>query len=223
MTGTKSNGSSPIIAPSLLAANFGELKAEIQAVEDAGANWLHLDVMDGSFVPPITFGANMVALAKSCSKLPADVHLMIEHPEQHLDAFLDAGADVLTFHLEATPHPHRLLQAIRARNVQAGVAINPGTPFEQIEPLIGDADLILAMTVNPGWGGQSFIESTLAKIERVANEVARQSLQTHIEVDGGINPETGKRACDAGANVLVAGTSVFKSSDYKQAIEALRS
>lgn len=212
-----------IIAPSLLAADFGRLGEEIQAVETAGADWLHVDVMDGHFVPPITFGTNMLHTCKQTSKLPLDVHLMVDAPERHVPEFISAGAHVVTFHIEATAHAHRLLQFIRSGGAQAGISLNPATPSSSVLPVLELCDLVLVMTVNPGWGGQTFIDSCLAKVEELANEASKRNLDLHIEVDGGINAETSKLCRNAGANVFVAGSFIFGSSNVKQAIDLLRS
>lgn len=217
------NPSKPIvIAPSILAANFGSLETEIKDLSQAGADWLHIDVMDGAFVPPITFGDNMVAAAKRCSSLPLDVHLMINRPENHIAAFKTAGASRLTVHQEACTHLHRVLGAIRDAQLLAGVAINPGTPVTQVFDVLELVDLVLVMTVNPGWGGQKFIEQSLPRIEAVRNEIARRGLAVHLQVDGGITAETAKRTVAAGATSLVAGTSVLGQKDRRAAIAALR-
>lgn len=216
-----------LVAPSILAANWAILAEEVKRVSEAGANWLHLDVMDGNFVPPITFGSEFVAAVKKVSSLPLDVHLMVEHPETHLEAFAAAGADFITVHLEVCPHIHRTIQRIHELGCKAGVALNPGTPVGNVIPVLQDIDLLLLMTVNPGWGGQKFIPSSEARI-RQASELINQHLtdQRHrsieLEVDGGINKQTAAVAKNAGATVLVAGTAVFKEKDYRVAIEALR-
>jgi ribulose-phosphate 3-epimerase len=212
-----------IIAPSLLAANPAHYLSEIKDIEQGGAEWLHLDVMDGSFVPSITFGDNIVSMAKKGCGLFLDVHLMINRPENHLNQFKRAGADRIIVHQETCPHLHRVLGEIRSLGMANGVALNPGTPVESIFDVLEITDLVLIMTVNPGWGGQPFLPTTLRKISAVRDEITRRQLPTVIEVDGGITPETAPQCVQAGASVLVAGSSVFGKSDRKAAILALRS
>ena len=210
------------IAPSLLSCDLSRIGDEIRAVEKGGADLIHVDVMDGRFVPNITWGPPVVQAMKKVATRPLDCHLMIVEPERYVDAFAKAGASIITVHVEASPHLHRTLQQIRGLKVKAGVSLNPHTPPEMIEYVLESLDLILIMTVNPGFGGQSFIEACLPKIDYLASRIAQLKLKTLIEVDGGIAPETAARVASAGANVLVAGTAVFGKPDYAQAIAALR-
>ncbi len=209
-----------VVAPSLLAADFSRLGEEAAAVEAAGADWLHLDVMDGHFVPNISFGPLVLRALRRQVSIPFDVHLMISPADPYVAAFAEAGADHIIVHAEAGPHLHRTLQLIRSLGKRAGVALNPGTPADAVVHVLDVADLVLVMTVNPGFGGQSFIEGQLAKVAEVRAMAAGRPIA--IEVDGGITPETAPRAVAAGAGVLVAGTAVFAAGDYRMAMDGMR-
>ncbi len=210
------------VAPSILSANFSEIGREVERVEEWGADYVHFDVMDGSFVDAITFGPIICSAVRKHTKLPLDVHLMVEHPETHIAQFRDAGADILTFHAEADPHIHRTLQKIHLAGMKAGVVLNPASPVSLIEHVLSDCDMVLLMSVNPGLGGQKFIPETLKKINALSEMAIGRGLKLDIEVDGGINPETAGLCINAGANVLVAGSSVFSSNDPAKMIRAIR-
>src|SRR5699024_6160959 len=210
------------IAPSILSADFSQLGNEIQDVEKGGAYYINVDVMDGHFVTNITIGPLIADSIKPHTELPLDVHLMIENPDQYIPAFAKAGASIITVHQETCPHLHRTVQLIKDQGIKAGVVINPATPVEMIRDIIHDVDLVLLMTVNPGFGGQSFIRNVVKKIEKVAAWREQHQLLFEIEVDGGVNCDTAKLCTDAGADVLVAGSAVFKQADRKQAIREIR-
>lgn len=212
----------PLIAPSILAANFGQLDQEIKLINESEADWIHCDVMDGVFVPNISFGLPIIKAVKQVAEKPLDVHLMIENPDRYIQAFKEAGADRLTVHLEATTHLDRTLNVIKGLGMATGVAINPATPVASLLPILPLVDTFLLMTVNPGFGGQSFIPYVLDKIESLRQVLFEQELVAHIEVDGGIDSQTGPEVVAAGADVLVAGSYVFKSSDPKGAIQKLK-
>lgn len=210
------------VAPSVLSADLARLAEQVQAVEEAGADWLHVDVMDGQFVPNLTFGAGLVAALRRITELPLDVHLMVERPEQYFDAFADAGAAVCTFHPEATRHVQRQLDAVKRRGMRAGLALNPGTPLAFAEEVVEDLDLLLIMSVNPGFGGQDYLPSATAKIARAAELLRARGSGADLEVDGGITPETIATARAAGADTFVAGSAVFGQPDPGAAVRALR-
>jgi len=210
------------IAPSILSADFSKLGEEIKEVENGGADYIHVDVMDGHFVPNITIGPLVVNAIKPVTTLPLDVHLMIENPDQYIPAFAKAGSSIITVHQEACIHLHRTIQLIKDHNVKAGVVINPATPADVLLPILPDIDLVLIMTVNPGFGGQLFIPSALKKVEQIAAWRKEMKLSFEIEVDGGVNPKTAIQCTDAGADVLVAGSAVFNQQDRAAAISAIR-
>jgi ribulose-phosphate 3-epimerase len=212
-----------LIAPSILSADFSRLGEEINAVERVGADWIHVDVMDGHFVPNITIGPAVVEAVKAVTGLPLDVHLMIEKPDQYLEDFVKAGSDLLTVQVEACVHLHRTIQAIKELGVKAAVALNPSTPISTIEWILEEVDMVLIMSVNPGFGGQKFIPQALQKIEELKSMIGERNPNVLIEVDGGINEETIRSVSKAGADVFVAGSAIFGSSDYGETISKFRS
>jgi ribulose-phosphate 3-epimerase len=210
------------IAPSILSADFSKLGAEIKSVEDAGADWIHVDVMDGHFVPNITIGPLIVEAARRSTSLPLDVHLMIENPERFIADFAKAGADLISVQVEACTHLHRTIQMIKESGLRAGVVLNPSTPLSAIEWVLEDVDFIMIMSVNPGFGGQNFISSSLDKISTLRGMLQDRGLTPLIEIDGGVNEKTIKNISDAGADVFVAGSAIFKSPDYQKTISKFR-
>jgi ribulose-phosphate 3-epimerase len=218
------NDPMPIIAPSILSADFARLGEEVRAIDEAGADWIHIDVMDGHFVPNLTIGPGVVKALRPHTVKPFDVHLMIAPVDLFLDAFAEAGADIITVHPEAGPHLHRTVQRVKALGKKAGVSLNPATPAKALDYVLEEVDLVLVMSVNPGFGGQKFISSQLKKIEAIANRIAKEQLDVTLEVDGGIDQSTARRAIDAGAAALVAGTAAFRGGpdQYAANISALR-
>lgn len=210
------------IAPSILSADFARLAEEVRLVEQGGADWLHVDVMDGHFVPNLTIGPLVVGALRKVTKLPLDCHLMITNPDCYIAEFADAGADYLTVHVEAAPHLHRTVQAIKERGVKAGVTLNPATSLTTIEEVIGDVDLVLIMSVNPGFGGQAFIPSALRKVAKARRLIDQAKSRAFLEVDGGIKIDNAADVIEAGADILVAGSAVFCGDDYAATIHALR-
>ena len=218
-------GTSQIISPSILSADFAKLGEEVRAIDAAGADWIHVDVMDGHYVPNLTIGPGVVKSLRPHTKKPFDVHLMISPVDPYIDAFVEAGADIVTAHPEAGPHFHRTVQKIRGAGVKAGAALNPSTPPDTLDYVLDELDLVLVMSVNPGFGGQSFIEDQLRKIEALRKTIDARGLDTMIEVDGGVNAQTAKACVAAGADALVAGSAVFRGGPdaYRDNIQALRS
>lgn len=210
------------IAPSILAANFAKLGEEVNEVEKAGAELIHIDVMDGHFVPNITMGPIVVEALRPLTELPLDVHLMIENPDQYIEDFATAGADYITVHVEACPHLHRTLQLIKSTGAKPGVVLNPHTPVEQIMHVLEDIDMVLFMTVNPGFGGQSFIHSVLPKVKQLSDIIKERNLSIEIEIDGGINEETIKPCVEAGATIFVAGSAIYGKEDRAKALQAIK-
>jgi ribulose-phosphate 3-epimerase len=210
------------IAPSILAADFSRLGEEVKDVEEAGADWIHVDVMDGKFVPNITIGPLVVESLRKVTDLPLDVHLMIEDADKYIKDFADAGADIISVHAEACPHLHRTVQLIKNEGKRAGVVLNPATTLFALDEIIEDVDMVLLMSVNPGFGGQTFIKQVLGKIQLLANTLRESDVEMDVQVDGGVKPDNAKVIKAAGANVLVAGSAIFNSGDYKAAIQALR-
>lgn len=210
------------IAPSILSADFGRLAEEVAAIEEAGADVVHVDVMDGHFVPNLTLGPMIVEAVRKATRLPVDTHLMIENPERYVDAFVKAGSDIVSVHAEACPHLHRVLQQIRAAGAQAAVALNPHTPLSVLDYVLDDCAMVLIMSVNPGFGGQKFINSAVAKVAALRKMADERGLSLSIEVDGGIGPTTAEAIVAAGADTLVAGSAVFNSGDYRKAIADIR-
>jgi ribulose-phosphate 3-epimerase len=218
----KSKNMSTIISPSLLSADFLNLGRDVEMVNQSEADWFHLDIMDGVFVPNISYGLPIVSQIKKIATKPLDVHLMIVQPERYIEAFHKAGADILTVHLEASTHLHRTLQQIKSYGMKAGVALNPHTAINQLEDIIQDIDVVLIMSVNPGFGGQSFIPHALKKVEQLKKMIIANNSSCIIEVDGGVNLETGKQLIEAGADALVAGSFVFQSTDPQLTIQKLK-
>lgn len=212
----------PLISPSILSADFARLAEAVQMVEAAGADWIHVDVMDGHFVPNLTVGPPMVEALRKVTSLPLDVHLMMTNPDDFIPEFVDAGADLLTVHVEACPHLHRTVQSIKERQVKAGVSLNPATSVTSVEEILGDVDLILVMSVNPGFGGQQFISSCLDKIRRVRTMINNSRSSAHLQVDGGVNLTNVASVIQAGANVLVAGSAIFGSKNIPETIRRMR-
>lgn len=212
----------PIVAPSILASDFANLQSEVTMINESQADWIHVDIMDGVFVPNLSMGLPVVQAIKKHATKPLDVHLMIVNPERYVEAFFEAGASIISVHLEASPHLHRTIQQIKALGCKAGVAINPHTGVEQLQDILSDIDLVCMMSVNPGFGGQKFIENTYKKVARLKSMIDKAGAKVHIEIDGGVNQKNAKPLMDAGADVLVAGNFVFSSSNPKLVIEQLK-
>ena len=210
------------IAPSILAADFGRLDEEIQFVNNSEADWVHVDVMDGRFVPNISFGQMLVRQMNKVATKPLDVHLMIVEPEKYVESFVEAGAAVVSFHIEATNHAHRLIQHLKSMDVKAGVALNPQTPVDMLDDILEDLDMVVLMSVNPGFGGQKFIYRTLHKLRSLKSKIIERNLDTLIEIDGGVGLQNAAQLIEAGADVLVAGSAVFKSEDPMETVKRMK-
>ena len=216
------NAIKKIIAPSILSADFSRLGEEVAAIERGGADWVHVDVMDGHFVPNITIGPPVVASIRKITKLPLDVHLMIQDPDKYIEKFAKAGADIITVHVETSPHLHRSVQFIKDQGCKAGVSLNPATSLATLDHILSEVDMVLLMTVNPGFGGQEFIPSVLPKIKRLREQISEKGISVDIEVDGGVNLNTISKVAQAGGNIFVAGNAVFTTPDYGKTISELR-